>query len=75
MKATGTKCGINGSHFFAISCRKSSEVQKGGNRFTVITVIYPREQPWMYQNVRFQGNIWIITIIVIHLKGNFCDGE
>lgn len=61
--------------FFAISCRNSLEVQKEENRFTVITVIYIREQHWMYQNVRFQGNNWTLTIIVIHLKGNFCDGE
>lgn len=44
---------------------------KGKNHFAVITVIYLREQHWTDQNVRFQGNNWTLTIIIIHLKGNF----
>lgn len=41
------------------------------NHFAVITVIYIREQHWIDQNVRFQGNNSTLTIIIIHLKGNF----
>lgn len=50
------------------------EGEEGENHFTVITVIYIREQLWIYQNVRLQGNNWTLTIIVIHLKDTFCDG-
>lgn len=63
------------SIFSTISCRNSLEIQKEENHCTVITVIYVREQLWIYQNARFQGNNWALTIIVIHLKDSFCDGE
>lgn len=63
------------SIFSTISCRNSLEVEKGENHFTVITVIYIREQLWIYQNARFQGNNWPLTIVVIHFKDTFCDGE
>ena len=43
----------------------------GKNHFTIITVIYIREQPWIYQNVRFRGNNCTLRIIIIHLKDNF----
>ena len=45
------------------------------NHFAIITVIYIREQHWIYQNVRFQGNNWTLRIIIIHLKGNFWAGK
>lgn len=61
--------------FSTSSCRNSLEVEKGENHFTVITVIYIREQLWIYQNARFLGNNQPLTIIVIHLKDTFCGGE
>lgn len=70
-KSNSSKWNINGIHFLAVSCRNTVEVHGKKNHFAVITVIYIREQHWIDQNVRFQGNNSTLTIIIIHLKGNF----
>lgn len=68
MKVTGPKCGINGIHFLH---RLLQELfgRRGRGKSLYSNNCY------LYKRTALDISECEVSIIVIHLKGTFCDGE
>lgn len=70
-KGNHSKWNINGIHFLAMSPEGTLWKCREKNHFVIITVIYIREQHWIYKNVSFYKAITGPSESSYPFKGNF----